>query len=628
MPAGAFHREIADFGLAKGPEYEHNSKVAANQELIEEISLLKEKIRELEQSERDLRETERELRALRTGLEMQNAELREEPHLFRAIANYTRDWENWFGPDGRIIWVSPSVLDFTGYSVSEALNMSNFPFPLIPETDRERMLSLFAGAMENTTGNDVEFPVLCKDGTTKYVSVSWRPIYDDKGINLGHRSSIRDITERKLAEEALRQSEEKFEVAFHKNAIPMAITTIKEGRYVDVNEAFSRMMGLARESLIGNSSTGVGWTTARQRSIFLNELDRKGCVENLEVEMRIKGKQLRHGLFNATKIKIADDYYCLTMVTDITERRKMEEELKMHRDHLSELVAQRTADIEREVARRKEKEEQYLALVESIKGWVWETDANFVHTYVSSGVQDILGYGPSEVAGKSPTAFMTAEEVKRAKPLIKRILSQKKPFVAFQYVTFHKDGRPIHVEVNGVPFFNERGRFAGYRGSCHDITEQKTTMDALKERERELTAKSSTLEEVNATLRVLLKQREEDRKELEEQFVSNVREMVLPYIRIIQKGTLDLKHKTYLDVAASNLNEIISPYLNTMRQLNFTPKEIEVASLIRDGRTTKEIALLMGVASSAIDSHRNSIRIKLGLNNKKANLRSYLLSLK
>ncbi len=628
MPASAFHREIADFGLAKGPKYEHNSKVAANQELIEEISLLKEKIKELEQSERNLRETVKELKERRTGLEMQNEELLEEPHLFRAIANYARDWENWFGPDGTIIWVSPSVLDITGYSVREALNMDHFPFPLIPETDRERMLSLFAEAMQNTSGNDVEFPVLCKDGTRKYVSVSWQPIYDDEGTNLGHRSSIRDITKRKLAEEALRQSEEKFEVAFRKNAIPMAITTIKEGRYVDVNEAFSKMMGFPRERLIGNSSTGVGWTTAQQRSIFLNEFNRKECVENLEVEMRMKGKQLRHGLFNATKIKIADDDYFLTMVTDITERRKMEEELKMHRDNLSELVAERTAAMVREVAGRKEKEEQYLALVESIRGWAWETDANFVHTYVSSGVQDILGYGPEEITGKSPTAFMTAREVKRAKPLIKRIFSQKKPFVAFQNIVFHKDGHSVYIEANGVPFVDEKGKLLGYRGNCRDITEQKMTMDALKERERELTAKSSTLEEVNATLRVLLKQREEDRKELEEKFVSNVREMVLPYIRIIQKGTLDLKHKTYLDVAASNLNEIISPYLNTMRQLNFTPKEIEVASLIRDGRTTKEIAVLMGVASSAIDSHRNNIRIKLGLNKKKANLRSYLLSLK
>jgi len=80
-------------------------------------------------------------------------------------------------------------------------------------------------------------------------------------------------------------------------------------------------------------------------------------------------------------------------------------------------VAERTGQIRQEVARRRQKEEQYLALVESIVEWVWETDANFVHTYLSPRVHDVLGYKPEELTGRSPADIMPPEEVKRSWPL-------------------------------------------------------------------------------------------------------------------------------------------------------------------------------------------------------------------
>jgi PAS domain S-box-containing protein len=135
-----------------------NDQSKTHQELVEEISFLKQKMRELEQSELNLLQTQ--------------ATLKEREEHFRAIANYTYDWENWIGPDGRLIWVNPAVLDFTGYSVNECLNMSDFPFPLIHETDRERMRRFFSIAIQGTAGSDTEFLVLCKDRSIKWASVS------------------------------------------------------------------------------------------------------------------------------------------------------------------------------------------------------------------------------------------------------------------------------------------------------------------------------------------------------------------------------------------------------------------------------------------------------------------------
>jgi len=116
---------------------------------------------------------------------------------------------------------------------------------------------------------------------------------------------------------------------------------------------------------------------------------------------------------------------------------------------------------------------------------------------------------------------------------------------------------------------------------------------------------------------------------VEERFLSNVKELVLPYIQKLKETELVGMQATYVEIAESNLNDIMSPFLQkiTSRYRNFTPKEIQVASLIKEGRRTKEIAQILGISKSAIDLHRNSIRNKLGLINKKTNLRSYLMSL-
>jgi PAS domain S-box-containing protein len=138
----------------------------------------------------------------------------------------------------------------------------------------------------------------------------------------------KEIIERKHAEAVLKDSEKKFAAAFYKSPIPMAITAMKDGRYIDVNEPFLNIMGLKYEQLVGNSSTGAGFITGESRALFLEEYRQKGFVENLELPMQVKNGECRRGLFNSSKITIGDEDFFLTMVTDITELRRVEEELR------------------------------------------------------------------------------------------------------------------------------------------------------------------------------------------------------------------------------------------------------------------------------------------------------------
>ncbi len=163
----------------------------------------------------------------------------------------------------------------------------------------------------------------------------------------------------------------------------------------------------------------------------------------------------------------------------------------------------------------------------------------------------------------------------------------------------------------------------------HDITERKHAQNTLKQMEEELTRRSAQLEEANTALRVFLKRRGEDLKNLEAKLQQNINELVLPYIRELQNYNLDERGKCYLNVLESNLKDIVSPFLNNISSnyKKLTPTEIRVASMVKGGMTSKNIAKLLCVTVGTVNTHRNSIRKKLGLKKREPNLRSCLLSL-
>ena len=162
-----------------------------------------------------------------------------------------------------------------------------------------------------------------------------------------------------------------------------------------------------------------------------------------------------------------------------------------------------------------------------------------------------------------------------------------------------------------------------------EIEERKQAESSLLLKEKELRLESLNLAEANTALKVLLKRREQDREELEEKVLTNVKELIFPYIDKLEASRLDAEQAAYIGIIKSNLENIISPFLARIssKYLNFTPMEIQVANLVKEGKSTKEMADILNVSDRAVEFHRNNIRKKLGLKNKKVNLRSYLMTL-
>jgi two-component system sensor histidine kinase/response regulator len=138
--------------------------------------------------------------------------LRHSEREFRAIANYTYDWEDWTDQDGRLLWVNPAVERVSGYRVEDCMAMQDYPLPMVHPDDREQF-SRHLRPKDSGRGTDHEFRLLHKDGSTSWAAISWQPIFDGDGANLGRRSSIHDITERRRAVEAIQQAKDAAEVA-------------------------------------------------------------------------------------------------------------------------------------------------------------------------------------------------------------------------------------------------------------------------------------------------------------------------------------------------------------------------------------------------------------------------------
>lgn len=188
-----------------------------------------------------------------------------------------------------------------------------------------------------------------------------------------------------------------------------------------------------------------------------------------------------------------------------------------------------------------------------------------------------------------------------------------------------KAGRDLEIQVkNRTAELSRANQKLQREIASHELAQR-----ALLQKSKALEDNMLGLEEANIALKVLLKERENERHALEEKVVCNINAHTRPHLDKLASGNLNKRQQTLLGAVKSGLDDIASPLSRRfiIASGHFTPTESQVANLIRQGRTTKEIADLMCVATSTVDFHRLNIRRKFGLTNKRVNLQSHLKSL-
>jgi len=271
-----------------------------------------------------------------------------------------------------------------------------------------------------------------------------------------------------------------------------------------------------------------------------------------------------------------------------------------------------------------ESEEKYRSLFEDSRDAVYITTREGELVEVNQSFLDLFFITKDEIPDLNVQQLYVNPDDRQS---FQKQIEKKGSVKNFPVKLCKKDGTEMDCLFTSTMWQASDGSTLGYHGIVRDITQRKKTERALREREEELKIKAANLKEVITALRVLLKRRDEDKTELEEKVLSNVKDLVVPFLEKVKKTPLDPKQFAYIDILESNLNDITSPFLRTLstKYINLTPTQIRIAHLIKEGKTTKEIGEMMTVSPRTIETHRKNIRKKLGIGKNKGNLRSHLL---
>lgn len=284
------------------------------------------------------------------------------------------------------------------------------------------------------------------------------------------------------------------------------------------------------------------------------------------------------------------------------------------RDVTDKIIAERTI----------RQSEAFLAnIFETIGDGLYVTDSCGTLRMVNRAFCEIVGYGEQELLG-TPVHDLFQPDAGTASPDAAACPERH------ESICRRKDGSRVNVELKVTMFSDTSGEAAV--GTLRDITERKHFEEQLQQArevlERTVRERTHDLREANTALRVLLGTREEERRALEKKITARVHELVVPYIEKLQSGSINERQRALLDILAVNLRHIISPLENagTAPDLMLTPTETQVANLVRYGRTTKDIAEALSLSAKTVAFHRDAIRRKLGIHNKKISLRNYLIA--
>ncbi len=274
--------------------------------------------------------------------------------------------------------------------------------------------------------------------------------------------------------------------------------------------------------------------------------------------------------------------------------------------------------------------DELQAILDRMVDTYYRVDLKGKLLYLSPSITDLIGYEPSEILHRQVTEFYWDKNDRKT---FLRLIARTGKISGFETRLRHKNGHPVWVSVSSHYFLASDDTPLGIEGFIRNISDKKHNETALR-RETEARAKALSkveqknreIEEANIALQVLLKQQQQSQAEIREQISAHLQDLVFPYLGLLARTELDNRQKDYLDIIHSNLEQISDQLVSNLRNplLRLTSREILVADLVRQGKTSKEIAWLLGLSPRTVESYRNSLRKKLGLKQKKLGLRAYL----
>lgn len=506
---------------------------------------------------------------------------------YRVLAEHRDETVCCWLPDTTLTFVNEAYCRLVGKSAGDLLGRQWLAF--IPEAAREGIRSFCERLAAEPRVNLYEHEVTGADGRVLWMQWIDAPIFDEQGDVLEFQSIGRDITGHRDALAALKDSEERFR-AFMSQLPALAFIKDERSRILFTNDYMQKVMGSQKWSGHNALENLPAHVAARVLDDDRRVLE-GGRPVLVEESIPVQSGETR--VFETRKFPIGragKPPLLGAIALDVTEKKRTEEALRAS-------------------------EERYRQLAEASRDFIFVLDRSDRFAYVNSASEEVTGKRPEELIGRPRASLgVPPEMLARQKEANLAVFETGEPlFVEGQYLT-GRGGRPAWHNITLVPLKGGHGEVRALLGVARDVTES---------RER-----AQRLEEANVALKVLLRHREEDRRDLEGQFLASFRKLILPSLEKLKKTGLTPRQKAYVDVVEMNVSKVFSASgAADLAQVSLTPIEARIVEFIKEDKTTKEIGSLLNLSPRTVEYYRDRIRKKLGLKSRNVNLRSYLYSL-
>jgi PAS domain S-box-containing protein len=379
----------------------------------------------------------------------------------------------------------------------------------------------------------------------------------------------------------------------------------REERILGVNQKATEMFGYTKEELLQLDLASLNEGKApysmadAEDNFHRAEKDEESLFE---WKARKKNGDLCWVEVNLKSAVLDGEECIIEIVRDINTRKETEIALKSQRDRL-----------------------EYI--LEGSNAGTWEWDVQTGELTVNKRWLNTIGYTTDKIPQKIPrviwSGFIHPADLEQANAAVEKHLRGESDFYEWEFRMQHKDGHWVWILDRGkVVSWGENGKPLWIYGTHQEITQR-------KQAEEKLAADAHQIQESNTALRVLLQRMKDDQQEIEKKITTNIRKLVLPYLEKLRGLKLNDLQANCLETVTANLQQVTSPFLQNLATCfaDFTPREIQVANMIREGKTSKEIAHILNTSIGTVDFHRDNIRKKLALSNKKSNLRTFLMNL-
>jgi len=529
--------------------------------------------------------------------------------------------------DGRIVRANPAFLDLLNCGPEDILQREPLLLAFVEEGVQEttygesvtidqayyeKSIEMTGRLLKSGKIASYEFYIARFDKKLVPVEGNFTLLRDGSGNRTGAFAVMRDITQHKLQARTMKQARDFLENIFQTTDNGMFVTSY-DGYIIRANRAFADILGYEDEELHGlhYSVLYTRKLVPDMPSPVQDLLMEKGSLKHYETQYAKKDRSDIDVEINLSLLK--DDAGSTTgavvAVRDITIRKQVEAALR-------------------------ESEERFRALAMSAPEAIVAADTAGSIIFWNKGAENVYQYTEQEILGKPIHLLIVAEDRTADKKSFDDARELSQDFFKGKYFSGHglrKDGSIFATEVSIGMWKTQQGNY--FISIIRDVTQRQEMEEKLKhahtELEQKVVDRTATLEEVNTALRVLLKRREEDKSALEDKVLTNVNRLITPCLQKLKNAKLDKRELSYLDILEANLQDIISPFLQalSLKHLQLTPMEIEVANFIKHGQNTKQIAEILDVSRKTVEFHRDNIRRKADIKNKKINLRTYLMSL-